>query len=180
MANRLTDTEKWNDPWFCGLTPSYKLFWTYLCDNCNHAGIWKVNWPLVKFHCLEEKFDHKVFQDRIRVLSPEKWFIEKSVLFQQKITKLDELNPINPCHKSIIKLLQSENIINPLPSPSIAPSKGLARGQGKGKGKGKGKEGGVGETIKPFQHPPPKEFLELKKKIGNSLIYKTVKNNRRT
>lgn len=162
MAKRLTDTEKWKDPWFCELSPVYKLFWIYLCDNCDHAGIWDVNWPLVKFHCLEEPFNVKIFGDRIVVLSKEKWFIKKFVLFQQKISNLDELNPLNNCHSSIISILKREKIF----SPSLAPHQGLGRGYGNSKGKGKGKEGIVKGNQKRFQPIPKNSQKEIDKLLG--------------
>lgn len=139
MAKRLTATEKWIDPWFCGLEPQDKLFWVYLCDNCDHAGIWKVNWPLVKFHLGEYQFDKTVFNGRIDFLDDETWFLRKFVFFQQKINSIEELNPANKCHLSIINILSSKG----LTSPKEAPIKGLARGQGIGKGIGKGNKGVV-------------------------------------
>ena len=142
MPKRLTDTEKWNDPWFCGLNPKDKLFWIYLCDNCDHAGIWKVNWPLAKFHLEEYIFKPDNFNGRIEFLSEETWFIKKFVFFQQKVNNLKDLNPLNKCHSSILNILTSKGLV----SPFGAPSKGLTRGYSKGNSKGKGKEGGVGET----------------------------------
>jgi len=38
MAYRYTDTNKWRDAWFCGLTPECKLLFNFLCDNCDCAG----------------------------------------------------------------------------------------------------------------------------------------------
>ncbi|MBI5150146.1 MAG: hypothetical protein HZA28_05165 [Candidatus Omnitrophica bacterium] len=160
MTNRFTATEKWNDPWFCGLPPPYKLFWVYLCDTCNHAGIWNVNWPLVKFHCGQESFDLKIFTDRVVVISTEKWFIKKFVLFQQKILSLDELNPENNAHRAIINILQKEGILRGLP----APDKGLSRGPGKGNGKVKvKKDDGTersGKTGKGIFLPPALEEIK--------------------
>jgi hypothetical protein len=135
MANRFTAPDKWNDPWFCGLSEKDKLFWIYVCDNCNHAGIWKVNWPLVKFHIKDYIFDEKIFNSRIKILDNENWFLTKFVLFQQKISSLKELNPKNNCHLSIINILKTKKIL----SPCQAPAKGLDRGYSKGKGKGKNK-----------------------------------------
>ena len=66
MAKRFTDTEKWKDPWFCALTEKEKLFWVYIVDNCDHAGIWRVNWPLVQFYIKDFNFNHSVFQQESR------------------------------------------------------------------------------------------------------------------
>lgn len=38
MAYRFTDTNKWHDSWFVGLTPDAKLLFNFLCDNCDIAG----------------------------------------------------------------------------------------------------------------------------------------------
>lgn len=157
MTNRFTATEKWNDPWFCELSPPYKLFWIYLCDTCNHAGIWNVNWPLVKFHCGQESFDLKIFADRIVVVCDEKWFIKKFVLFQQKILSLDELNPENNAHRAIISILQKEGILRGSP----APDKGLGRAPGNGKGKVKvKKDDGNGKKGRGIFLPPTLEEVK--------------------
>lgn len=137
MANRYTATEKWDDPWFCGLSPAYKLFWIYICEKCNHAGIWNVNWPLVKFHCWENNFDVTQFGDRVVVISEDKWFIKKFVFFQQKINDLNDLNPLNNCHASIINILLKEGILSPLQAPSKPLLRGLGNSNGNSNSKGK-------------------------------------------
>lgn len=114
MAKRFTAPEKWSDPWFCGLTPQLKLFWIYLIDNCDFAGIWQVNWPLVKFHTWEEHpIDPILLGDRVIVINDQKWFIKKFVLFQQKINSLEELNCSNKFHLGIIRILEKEGLLSP-------------------------------------------------------------------
>jgi hypothetical protein len=103
MAKRFTATEKWIDPWFCGLTALDKLFWVYLLDNCDHAGIWQVNWPLVGFHIKDYVFNKEVFKGRIFELKEQKWFIPKFIVFQY-----GELNPENRAHLSVIHILKKE------------------------------------------------------------------------
>lgn len=137
MPNRFTAPEKWIDPWFCGLNEQDKLFWIYLCDNCNHAGIWNVNWPLVKFHIKNYEFDKTRFNGRIEILDEECWFIKKFVLFQQKVDSLEDLNPFNKCHLSIINILTNKGLL----SPKQAPKKGLRRGLGIGIGIGNSNKG---------------------------------------
>lgn len=114
MAKRFTATEKWQDPWFCDLNSTDKLFWIYLLDNCNHAGIWQVNWPLAKFHLGKNISDLSSFQNRIVQLSEEKWFIPKFIEFQYGV-----LNPDNRAHKSVIDILEKEGAYKGLASPLL-------------------------------------------------------------
>jgi hypothetical protein len=86
MAKRMTDTEKWKDDWFLGLSPSHKLLWFYILDNCDHAGIWKVSERLASA-LIGESADllaaRDAFGSRVSVLNNgDYWRIEKFVSFQ--------------------------------------------------------------------------------------------------
>lgn len=107
MAKRFTATEKWIDPWFCGLTALDKLFWVYLLDNCDHAGIWQVNWPLVGFHIKDYVFNKEVFKGRIVELKEQKWFMPKFIEFQY-----GRLRNNNSTHISVLKILEDNNLLN--------------------------------------------------------------------
>jgi hypothetical protein len=50
MAKRFTDTDKWKKPWFRELGSKLQLIWIYICDNCDHAGIWDVDLKTVTHH----------------------------------------------------------------------------------------------------------------------------------
>ncbi len=145
--NRFCATEIWSKAWFCRLTPTYKLFFKFLCDNCNNAGIWDVNWPLVQFHTWEkEPLDPAMFgnreadgKPRVIALSESKWFIRTFVLYQQKIKAISDLNPDNGAHKQIVFILQREGLIDvnhceiyekPPLSPPLAPPVGLRYSKG--------------------------------------------------
>jgi hypothetical protein len=114
MSKRFTATDKWDDPWFFGLNNTNKLFWLYLLDNCNHAGIWQVNIELVKFRIKSFVYEPEVFKDRIVELSSEKWFIRKFVDFQY-----GELNKDNRAHQSVISILQKEGAYKGHTSPLL-------------------------------------------------------------
>ena len=109
MAKRLTDSEKWEDPWFLDLNDTHKLMWLYLLDKCDHAGIWKVNKRLAEFcfgHDLDWQRFIEVCKDRIQVLpGGEKWHIPKFLTFQY-----GPLDKPNSMFKSVFPLLEKEGL----------------------------------------------------------------------
>lgn len=88
MPKRFTDSEKWNDPWFYKLPVELKIFWIYLVDNCDHAGIWKMNMDLAEFQTgvkiqwgqNESKIPEK-FAGRVEEKNGY-WFIPKFIVYQ--------------------------------------------------------------------------------------------------
>ncbi len=104
MAKRFTDTEKWKKKWIRELNPDMKLFWFYLLDNCDHAGIWEVDIDLASFQIgvkLDEARILKVFSRKIVPFKDGKWFIPKFIEYQY-----GELNENVNAHKSVIKILK--------------------------------------------------------------------------
>lgn len=61
MAKRFTDTRKWRNEWFRTLPIKAKLAWTYLCDECCGAGIWKADYGLASF-----QLDFKISAEDIK------------------------------------------------------------------------------------------------------------------
>lgn len=121
MAKRFTDNEKWKDAWFMDLPSKYKLFWLYILDECNHAGIWKVNFKVASFHIgehLEYSELNRILKDRITILNDEYWYIDKFIKYQYKC-EIKDLNPKNKAHLSIIKLLNEYQKFKPLTSPFL-------------------------------------------------------------
>lgn len=49
MAKRFTDSGKWRNEWFRTLPMEAKLVWSYICDECDYAGIWKADYGLASF-----------------------------------------------------------------------------------------------------------------------------------
>ena len=82
---RLTDTEKWDDPWFDALSNAEKNIWTFICDKCDISGVWKFNLKTLK-NKIDPKITiesfNKIMDGRILWLSPEKVFIIRFVNFQ--------------------------------------------------------------------------------------------------
>lgn len=121
MAKRFTDTEKWKKPFIRSLKAPYKLLWLYICDDCDHSGIWQVDIEVAEIR-IGEKLDEKkalsFFGDKIIPLdNGTKWFIPSFIEFQYP----SGLSENNKAHTSIIKNLdrykdQIENF-KPLESP---------------------------------------------------------------
>ena len=120
MAKRMTDTEKWKKLWFRGLPPEYKLFWIYLVDNCDHAGIWEIeldvcNVRLGTVITIQGMKDH--FGDKIEFLkNGRKVFLASFIVYQYGET----LNPDNRVHSSVLDMLHKEGA-------TIAPDVGVKK-----------------------------------------------------
>jgi hypothetical protein len=121
MAKRFTDTEKWKKPFIRSLKAPYKLLWLYICDDCDHSGIWQVDIEVAEIR-IGEKLDGKkaiqLFGDKIIPLDKgSKWFIPSFIEFQYP----SGLNENNKAHTGVIKNLEryKQEIDNfkPLDSP---------------------------------------------------------------
>lgn len=116
MAKRFTDTEKWKKPFIRSLQAPYKLLYLYILDDCDHAGIWQVDFDVAKIRIGEPSLieDQAVlfFGEKIQILNGgEKWFIPAFIDFQY-----GELNPKNKVHESVLKI-HSKLRIKPHASP---------------------------------------------------------------
>lgn len=122
MAKRFTDTEKWEKRWLRKLGGKFQLFWHFINDRCNHAGIWDVDMESFEFHTgwkLTRKETLEAFNRKIFKIKEDKWFIPKFVEFQYG----RYLNPESNVHRSVRKCLDKYDLINgnfikPLTNPS--------------------------------------------------------------
>ncbi len=166
MAKRFTDTDKWKKRFIKDLPVEYKIFWLYLLDECNHAGIWHVEFELVQIRLgitLSEKKALGLFNvgDDARVVvfdNGNKWFVPGFIEFQY-----GELAENNRAHKSVIESLSKYDLMKFLKNDKEKEkvhSSPLQGGKDKDKeqlGSLEFKEGGVGETkpeTPPLENPP--------------------------
>ena len=128
MAKRFTDTNKYKKPFIRGLQGPYKLLWDYLYHDCNHAGIWIVDFEIAQLYLGADmpvnKIDALEFftngEKRIvEIDKGEKWFIPSFIEFQY-----GELNPENRAHNSVIKELKKYNLIKNKNKPLKSPLQG--------------------------------------------------------
>lgn len=138
MAKRFTDSTKWNDPFLRSLKSAYKILWLYIHDECDHAGIWQVDFDVAKVKT-GEKFDkseaEKHFFGRIVPTSDgKKWFLPEFIDFQY-----GELSEKNKVHASVLASLKKNGILNHEFKPLASPLHG-AMDKDKDKDKEKDKE----------------------------------------
>ena len=112
MAKRFTDTELWDDDWFIGLPLQYKMFWFYIKDDCDHAGIWKPK--KYKFQLLTDlsiNIEDALIafnegKERIKVLNEGRWYIVDFFHFQYG----DCINISSKVHESAVKTYLKEGL----------------------------------------------------------------------
>jgi len=134
MAKRFTDTDKWKKPFIRGLQGAYKLLWLYILDDCDHAGIWQVDFEVARIR-IGEQIDREqaisAFGDRIEIFNNgSKWFLRDFIDFQY-----GQLNEKNRMHLSVINILDKNEIGA---YKALPRGQGYIQGQGKGQGKGQG------------------------------------------
>jgi hypothetical protein len=85
MAKRFTDTTKWKRPWFRALSPHAKVLWQYLCDECDHAGIFLADFELTTFQVgfkVDEEKLRSLLGDKIVKIDKDRYFIPSFFEFQ--------------------------------------------------------------------------------------------------
>lgn len=109
MPKRYTDTDKWKKPFIRSLEAPYKLLWFYILDDCDHAGIWHVDFEVAEIRtgCKFSKDEAiEIFAGRIEILGKgDKWFLRDFISFQY-----GTLNEKNKVHSSVINILKKYNI----------------------------------------------------------------------
>lgn len=133
MAKRFTDTDKWKKPWFCKLPVQGKFVWSYLLDNCDHAGVWSENYELMSFQVgYQVTKDDLIgwFGEKLFFFDEDKVFIQSFVDFQY-----GELKSTNNAHKKVLDTLLKIKHYQPLKSPYLG-----AQDKDKDKDKSKEKE----------------------------------------
>jgi len=85
MAKRFTDTAKWKKEFLKGLSAKYKLLWFYILDDCDHAGIWEVDFEVASIRIGEDVGYNDSFTAlgcQVAVVGKNKWWIKDFVSFQ--------------------------------------------------------------------------------------------------
>lgn len=124
MAKRFTDTNKYKKPFIRGLQGAYKLLWDYLYHDCDHAGIWIVDFDIAQLYIgkdmpinRDDALRYFNTPDEKRVIEFDhgaRWYLPSFISFQY-----GELNELNRAHNSVICILKKYSLykIKPLTSP---------------------------------------------------------------
>jgi hypothetical protein len=123
MAKRFTDTNKYKKPFIRGLQGAYKILWDYLYHDCDHAGIWIVDFEIAQIYIGEDmpinkedalKYFNEGENRIIEIDNGSKWFIPSFIEFQY-----GELKETNRAHLSVITILTKYKLYKnkPLKSP---------------------------------------------------------------
>jgi hypothetical protein len=116
MAKRFTDTNKYKKPFIRGLQGAYKLLWDFLYHDCDHAGIWIVDFEIAQSYIgkdmpVNAKHALTYFNDgEVRIVEIEggkKWFIPSFIEFQY-----GQLTEKNRAHASVITILLKHQLID--------------------------------------------------------------------
>jgi hypothetical protein len=169
MAKRLTDTDKWKKPFLRGLDAPCKLLWFYICDDCDHAGIWHVDLEVAQIRTGEKIDEAKAIEmlgKKIVVFDDgKKWFIPSFIEFQYP----GGLNAGNKVHDSVIQILNKYNLLEGLDEGYPSPFQG-AKDKDTDKDTDKDKDGwGSGGRAKPL-----KKAAEAIRQESLKAAYKTM------
>lgn len=86
MGSRLSDTDKWKNPWFRSLPGKYKLLFIYMIDECDNAGVMHLDIDLIAFVLKEEIKIEEIkhyFEKQIVFVAPDKIVIKNYIAHQK-------------------------------------------------------------------------------------------------
>lgn len=122
MAKRLIDTAIFRKDFIRGLDAPCKLLFMYLINECDHAGLWDVEFEVMEIRLGVKFKESPLVQFGNKVVAVDggkKWFIPSFVEFQYGYLKEN-----NRVHASVISLLSKHDLldennqIKPLANPS--------------------------------------------------------------
>ena len=107
MAYRFTDTGKWSDSWFIELSPTAKLLFMYICDNCDVAGFFEISPRNIAF---DTGIDTRGLQEALKELARGLIYShDGTIVFLKNFVKHQKnipLNHANKAHRGVIKRLK--------------------------------------------------------------------------
>ncbi|KKK49416.1 hypothetical protein LCGC14_3135290, partial [marine sediment metagenome] len=137
MAKRYTSSTKWQDPWFRRLPPKMKLFWLFILDACDAAGVWLVDLEQAAFSIGESYSEDEIREvffecerPRLEELDSEKWWVLGFIAYQYRTLSRDCKG-----QKYIWESIDNNNLLGRLPDTLSDRLPGRVRGSHKDKDK---------------------------------------------
>lgn len=150
MGKRFADTNKYKKPFIRSLPGAYKLLWDFLYLDCDHAGIWIVDFDVAQTYIgldmpvsreTAVKFFNKD-EDRIHEFdNGKKWLIIPFIEFQY-----GRLSEKNKALNSVISILRKHGFLDDALNLKIPPSGSLQGAKDKVKEKEMDKEEDFGKS----------------------------------
>lgn len=172
MAKRFTDTGKWDKAWFRQLAPAEKCVWMFLCDRCDHAGVWEADYDALEFF-IGESFSagdlEHMFRERIQI------FGDKVLLKGFADFQYGQLNPENRVHRSVLdrlERLEKLATIKDLPRTLLGTKD---TDTDKDTDKDSLERGSGGKPFRPTTKDLDRLYAEYPRKEGKSRGYKKLK-----
>lgn len=111
MAKRLTDANKWDDPWYQDLSSDNKLAWDYITSKCDSVGVWKPSEKSLKFYVSANVSLSALLKlcgpERILIMPNGNWWLIKFCDFQYGALAEDSKSQTTI---SYIKLLKKHSL----------------------------------------------------------------------
>lgn len=110
MAKRFTDNNIWKKSWFMKLPAHLKLFWQFLRDDCDAAGVWEGNFEIASVFVGDKvtEDDLLFYGDRVEKLPNGKYWLTSFIEFQYS----SNLSEKSPAHKPILSSLKKNNLFD--------------------------------------------------------------------
>lgn len=177
MPKRFTDTNKYKKPFIRSLPGAYKIFWDYLYHDCDHAGIWIVDFEIAQLYIGTDmpirkedalKYFNREEKRIIEIDNGTRWFIIPFIKFQY-----GELNEQNRAHNSVIQILKKYKLWKKENKPLISPLQG-DKDKDKDMVKDMDIKEGFGEIFLKWLHYKRKRGESYKDKDSVALAYKKL------
>ena len=142
MPKRMRDTETYKDRFVKGLPPDYKHLWFYILDDCDHAGIWRVDLEGASLYTGCQFTEAKALEllaSKVEVVNQDYWFIPAFLKFQYGTTANEKAGVVISAHKRLTEFNLQDRLAVGLPKGKDTLSTPSKEGQGTPKNKSKDK-----------------------------------------
>ena len=174
MAKRFRDTATYKDRFVKGLPADYKHLWFYILDDCDHAGVWRVDVEGASLYtgcALTETKALVLLAEKIEVISADYWFIPGFIKFQYGAEVNSKAGVIVSARKRLSEFGLSDRLVfkeDSLGTIQGSSQESLETPKSKSKSKDKSKDKNKGLDLTAFE----KFWAAYPKKTGKQAALK--------